>query len=1681
MNGFNRRFLAACTAALIAMGWSGLSHATHVSALTAPIAWTKGQQVLPTRDFGVFQTPLVPFGASSAAETHDLRVAIASYRAAADAANTKALDHFLHQYPNSVWRIALLTNEGLAYEQAGLFSQAITRLDAAWQLRAGAKTEPQRALIEQNYGALLHLHTVFGHEKAVQVLLQEGKGLVLSGAAQANKTQAEEGLWRMQHEPGKARLCGLVALDQLLAIEGHDQSVGRFKRVRAGEAGLSLARLDTLANQAGLPSRVVYRHGEEPIPVPAIAHWKVGHYATIVGEAGGRYHIKDAAQGRDYWMTPEAVRAESSGYFLIPTKASAQPQANQPILAQTMGSPWRRVALSEAGRIFGAGITPGNNPDDTSNDDPDVAGCGACGSSGMAQYSVKAMLVSLSLHDTPVGYAPPKGPAVPFTIVYSQREANQPANFTFGNLGQKWISNWFAYVQDDPTSPGNSVTIALRGGGTRHYAGFNATTGAFSPEERTAAQLVKVSDSPVTYERRMPDGSKEVYGASDNSTYFPRRIFLTQVVDPAGNAVTLDYDSQMRLTTLTDALGQKTTLTYSNAQYPLQVTEITDPFGRAASIAYDSSGRLIDITDVLGMHSQFTYDGGTFITAMTTPYGTTQFASGDSGTTRWLEITDPQGRKERVEFRHNAPGIPFSDSPVPQGINTFNAYINSRDTFFWDKTAMEHAPGDYTQAHIYHWLHNAAQPYYGLTAGVLESVKSPLEHRIWFSYPNQSPGVTGGFDKPSAIARVLADGSTQLTRISYNPKGNVTQTVDPLGRTVNLIYATNGVDVVEVTRNTLAGADILARLTYNAQHEPLTYTDAAGQTTTYAYNGAGQRTSMTDPLGQVTTYVYDANGYLQKVVNADGKTRNSYTYDGFGRVASSTDSEGHTLRYSYDALNRLTTVTYPDGTSRTVTWGKLDPVATTDREGRTTTYAYDSVRDLISKTDPMNQVTQYGYYANGKLESLTDPNGNTSTWARDIEGRVTGKTYPDGSQTGYTYDITGRVIERSDALGQNTAYSYALDDRLIGISYSNALQPTAAVQLGYDASYPRLTTRTDGQGTTTYGYYPAGVLGAGQLASEQGQNSHDSLQYTYNALGLLASQTVDGATERYQYDALSRQTGDSNALGDFTTAYLGETSQPVSQTISRNGQPVPYQIQYQYENNQSDRRLKAILNDIINQGRLQPVAGFTFTTSPENLILSRAENQNEDTDAHHKHDFGRHWGLPDWMFGWADRHDTDCRDHGHGFGFGHDRHGCTSDQGGQQALQYQYDDALRLIAAEDGSPRDNRGHKGGKSGSRNGNTGSNAESYQYDAASNLTDITIGKTSIALTINALNQIVTAGSTAYRYDANGNLLDDGINTYTWDAADRLVTITNQQTGHTSQFAYDGLSRRISVTETDSGGTPETTHYLWCGTRICEARDSSDTVLARYYAQGERHGSTIAYYAQDQVGSVVATVDPQGQITSRLKYDSYGNIIQSSGTLPDYRYAELYAHPQSSLYLATYRAYDPKIGRWLSRDPIRETGGINLYAYVTSNPVINIDPKGLDIWIEGPSGPEPSFHQSVNVGNMNGYYDSYSFGMDGQGIEGKVYRDHDPGGQIENYKRTTSEQDRIFKSEMDKKLGNTGIYGWDDICRSWSQRQFKNAPGIPSQSPVRKVSPHWNVSPSSSRSTTGPSSSSGTWTSK
>jgi len=156
--------------------------------------------------------------------------------------------------------------------------------------------------------------------------------------------------------------------------------------------------------------------------------------------------------------------------------------------------------------------------------------------------------------------------------------------------------------------------------------------------------------------------------------------------------VTIGYDASFRITTLTDALGQVTALSYELPDDPLKITKVIEPFstGRFATFAY-TNGQLTAITDEIGIQSQFHYaTGTTFIDSLTTPYGTTNFATGGSGLNQWIEMTDPLGGKERVEYRDNAAGINASEAVSPAGMT--NSGLSVADSFYWDKKAIEMYP-----------------------------------------------------------------------------------------------------------------------------------------------------------------------------------------------------------------------------------------------------------------------------------------------------------------------------------------------------------------------------------------------------------------------------------------------------------------------------------------------------------------------------------------------------------------------------------------------------------------------------------------------------------------------------------------------------------------------------------------------------------------------------------------------------------------------------------------------------------------------------------------------------------------------------------------------------------------------------------------------------------------------------
>ena len=1544
---------------------------------------------------GLFAQPLVPVAATTAQENRELARALLAYDTSVEKAGTRdvvaPLTGFLSAHPNSPWQPALLVDLGVIYRQTGHFSKALETFQSAWNVSKSLDSPNGRAIGDAAVAYLSQFEAYLGRKESLQPLLGEVSSRPLRGTASELISESSRGLAHMLNSPELSFRCGPFALTRILLHQSPRPDAAALHTLEEAHStpnGLSLTAVQAISVKAGMNYVMAFREAGAPMILPAVAHWKMGHYAAIVGKADGRYLVEDSTFGEDIRVTPDTLDDEASGYFLVP---------KGPLPAG-----WRAVDAAEGATVWGRGDT-GTNKDNgatgPNSGPPAFPGDGNC-PGGCTTWNVEPMTVSLELHDMPVGYAPPVGPAVRFDIYYSQRDVQQPQTFSYINFGPKWTTTWLSYVTDD-TNINGTASLYQRGGGNEPFTFSGSSTTATGPfSQAILTRLVNSSSATTGFTRQLKDGSVETFGQALGTQFF-----MTAVTDRLGNKVSISYDSQMRIAAITDATGQVTTLSYGLASDPLKVTQVTDPFGRSATFTYNSSGELASVTDVLGITSSYTYGSGDFVSALQTPYGTTNFVFGDSttsaslGDARQLTITDPLGRVSYVEFNQ---GINPSDSTTnaPTGMSTCVCYLEYRNTFIFDPVQYQAAGTgsqlDYTKANLIHWLHT---PDYSSTSRVIESTKPPLEGRIWYDYPGQASSIAQGTSNtPLHVGRVLDDGTTQLQTYAYDAVGNVTQSIDPVGRTLTYSYDTNNIDVLTVKNTTGATSQLLATLTYNSQHEPLTVVGANGATATYAYNTAGQPTSFTDQLGNLSTYTYNSGGYLTTVTGPIAGSQYSFTYDGVGRIASATDPAGSTVTYTYDNADRPLSTTFPDGTSTTFAYNLLDLASTTDRLGQTTQMTYDAQRELTKVTDPLKQATALAYASDGKLSSIADPNGNMTTFTLDYEGRVVMRQYADGTSVSTAYATrTSRIASTTDALKQVTALTYNKDDTVASIAYSGAVNATAPVSFTYDPAYKRIASMTDGIGTTTYAYYPVAgtpAPGANQLQTVTSPvagstGGADAVTYTYDALNRVVGTSINGAQQSTVFDAIGRVTGITNPLDTFTYAYadatprvsgvtsahgpglaltyFGPKGDELVQQMTFNTQSGGSLSQFGYTYNADDSVL-SFTESYLNQ-KFAQLTGAGSGKSPANAelasVLAGAIGSQGHAAGINPTGYGfsganavlalaaallaclgfmAYRGGRLWRFLWAALPTAtvallaSCSHGGSqpsgGGGGGTGTTGTTPPppppSPSAQVATYGYDSASRLTSALLGT---------NVSSSSDSTTPQYA--YAYDAASNITSIAANAAPQSISYTTTNSI-SSGT----YDANGNPTALGSASYTWDAANRVLSYVSGT--NESDFTYDGLSHLVRVVDKQNGSVVADKAYFWCGQSRCLEHDNTQTgspVTKQYFGAGVLVGSTAYYYVADASGSVRQLVDASGNVQAQYDYDPYGNASKISGSADsDFGYSGYFRHAASGLLFATYRAYDSAHARWLNRDPAGEAAGVNVYQYVDGNPVTLVDPLGL-----------------------------------------------------------------------------------------------------------------------------------------
>ena len=85
----------------------------------------------------------------------------------------------------------------------------------------------------------------------------------------------------------------------------------------------------------------------------------------------------------------------------------------------------------------------------------------------------------------------------------------------------------------------------------------------------------------------------------------------------------------------------------------------------------------------------------------------------------------------------------------------------------------------------------------------------------------------------------------------------------------------------------------------------------------------------------------------------------------------------------------------------------------------------------------------------------------------------------------------------------------------------------------------------------------------------------------------------------------------------------------------------------------------------------------------------------------------------------------------------------------------------------------------------------------------------------------------------------------------------------------------------------------------------------------------------------------------MTEYADYDARSRTIAKSGAMADvfpFRFSTKYYDAEANLYYYGYRYYSPELGRWMTRDPIEENGGDNLYAFCGNNGMGRVDVQGI-----------------------------------------------------------------------------------------------------------------------------------------
>jgi len=707
-----------------------------------------------------------------------------------------------------------------------------------------------------------------------------------------------------------------------------------------------------------------------------------------------------------------------------------------------------------------------------------------------------------------------------------------------------------------------------------------------------------------------------------------------------------------------------------------------------------------------------------------------------------------------------------------------------------------------------------------------------------------------------------------------------------------------------------------------------------------------------------------------------------------------------------DAQTETSTVDYPDST--------IDAVATTvggllisskDKNGITMTYAYDALGRRTGVIDPRTGTSQTAYTPAGRLDWEQDAAGNRTVFGYDAQtGKKILETNPDTTTIRYSYNNQGQITHQWGSATYPVSYEYDGYGRLErmqtyrgGSGFDAETFPADVsgdeTRWIFDEATGLLSAKQDAEGKqVTYSYAAGSKL---QIRSWARDSGAVVTTYSYDpATGELV--TIDYSDDtpdvQFGYDRLGRQKGVSDAVGSRTFGYNSSLQLEtetlaglISETITRSYDGLGrgagfslgagYGVTYGYDNTGRFNTVgwtaeglsgNAAYAYLPNSNLLQGIttdSGLVTTYSYEPYRNLRTQIKNEyDTSVISQYDYaydsmGRR---------------TSVKNAGSAFS--------------QSAFNsYNYNDRSELT----GSSR----YNGTDITDTTNPVNVEARTYDYDNIGNRESATEALTNqITYDPNPLNQytqITTDEGTPVTeipaYDEDGNLTDYDGKVYTWNAENRLVVVEPETAvdGDTKvEYVYDFMGRRVSKQVSNyadgfwavSGDTrflydgwnlvheivnpdtaPNTVAYVW-GLDLSGTLQGAGGIGGLLTRVKDTDTHLYTFGSNGNVGQLINAAD--GSIVAHYEYDSFGNITSATGIFAadnPFRFSTKYYDQETGRYYYGYRYYSPELGRWLSRDPIGEEGGINLYGFVNNNAVNLWDILGEWVHPNGIISPE------------------------------------------------------------------------------------------------------------------------------